>query len=132
MKSIEHVEINRTGIKRDDSLSIKHVDGKYGVSSFIDKSNAALNFDDLSLSFPKGGYSRFSAYSKAQLIESQIVLLHAFVFSHDKLELAIKEAKSKSTLDELKSNIFIIRKILMSLTNYIDSYDEMLKEYKEV
>ncbi len=138
MKSIENVEI-----KREDSLTIKHIDGDYCVSNFIDKSNGALTFDNLTLKFPRDKYSSYSLFEhsnylslsaipKALLIEFQIVLLHAFVYSHDKLEKAIEKAQSKDYLDELKNKIIIIRKILMSLTNYIDSYEEMLQEYKEI
>lgn len=77
-------------------------------------------------------FKEYSSYSKQQLEYIQKILLFAFVYASDQLDEAIKNSASKEDLDELKRHVTKTRKHLRYITNYIDSYEELLKEYKDV
>ncbi|MCL5127306.1 hypothetical protein [Algibacter sp. L4_22] len=75
---------------------------------------------------------KYTEFSKQQLLGIQNILLQAYVFSHDKLEEAIEDNDSKKNLEELKEKILVIRTHLKYITKYIDDYDEMKNEFKDV
>jgi phosphomevalonate kinase len=77
-------------------------------------------------------YQQYTAFSKEDLKEIQLIMLNAYVFVNDKLDEAVANSESKEKLDEIRTRIKVLRKHLRYITNYIDSYDEMLEDYKEV
>ena len=74
----------------------------------------------------------YSEYSKKQLENFQKIILQSYVFLHDKLEEAIKKSESKSTLEEIKGKLLHVRDQLRHITKYIDSYDDILEDYKDI
>ena len=72
------------------------------------------------------------SYSKDELIKFQNILLKAYVYSTDLLDDAIKNSESKDLLDEIKRKVIATRKLLRNIVKYIDSYEELLENYKDV
>jgi len=81
---------------------------------------------------PKQTYLTYSKFSKPELKELQYILLNAYVFCYDTLHTAIEKSASKNDMDNLKEAIKGVRLNLRYLTNYIEDYDEMMEEYKDV
>lgn len=73
-----------------------------------------------------------SSCSKDELIKFQNILLKAYVYSTDLLDDAIKNSESKNVLDENKRKVIATRKLLRNIVKYIDSYEELLENYKDV
>ncbi|QNM84591.1 hypothetical protein H9W90_10320 [Polaribacter pectinis] len=77
------------------------------------------------------GYSRYEHFKKEKLLIFQNILLNAYVFSHDKLEMAVNNSESIDTLKILKERTLLIRAYLRDVTTFIDCYPEKLEEFKE-
>jgi hypothetical protein len=76
-------------------------------------------------------YFKYEHFKKEELLKFQNILLCAYVFSHDKLELAVNNSKAIDTLKILRDHVFVIRSYLRDITTYIDSYPKKLEEFKE-
>lgn len=76
-------------------------------------------------------FKHYDSYSKHELVSIQFVMLKAYVFLNDQLDEAIVNLASKKLLDEIKSKVVITRKHLRFISNYIDSFEEMLEGYKD-
>lgn len=77
-------------------------------------------------------FKHYNSFSKSKMEEFQNVLLKAYVFQNDLMDKAIEEARSRNKLESIKEIILVIRKHLRYIAEYVDSYDEILDEYKEV
>lgn len=80
----------------------------------------------------EGEFKEYSEYSKEQFEKFQKIMLQAYVSLHDELEEAINNSDSKSNLDVIKKNLLDIREQLRIITKYIDSYGDLLEEYKGI
>lgn len=121
MKTIEEINNKAYGI-----LDIEHIEGSITINS------SNLSYYKEKININHGDWKSYSTFSKEELTVFQIILLNAYVFLNDEMEEAIKGSKSKQLLDKLKGNILSTRNHLRSITNYIDSYEDLLKEYEEI
>lgn len=117
MKLIKEIILHNKAV-----LQINHISGVMRI--WIDSRN--------SISLNDSGIKSYREYSKSELIKIQYILLNSYVFSYDLLDDLIKNSESKKTLNDKKELVQVIRKELRDITSYIDSYEEMLTEFKDV
>ena len=122
MKTIKNVTYNTS-----DELEICHIN----VTLFILNDEEDNKYKGLMLQ-SDSNYKLYDSYSKDELTKFQNILLMAYVFLNDQLDDAIKNSESKKLLDEIKSKVIITRKHLRFITNHIDSYENILKDYKDI
>jgi len=106
-------------------IMIKHksLDFVYGIKEghrYFNNLNMASTFYHL------------SHYSKNKLIEVQSILLKAYVYCHDELDEGIEKSVSIEDLKVTKENILGVRQALKEITKYLQSYDSLLTEFKEI
>ncbi len=99
----------------------------YGENSWTEIINDPKKCIDAECSF-RG----FEEYTKAELEKFQKIILFAYVFLNDDLEEAISKTESKYTLNEKKEFILDLRKDLHAITHYIDSYEKILDEFRNI
>lgn len=92
------------------------------------------NYKGISYSTAKNAdsFRHYETLSKTELLRIQYILLNAYVFACDVLDESIENSESKETLDKYKNLVLVIRKHLRYMTTYIDAYEELVNEYKNV
>ena len=113
-------------------IEIHHIDGFLRIEDSENNNYKGLKSYPSISQKDKESFNHYDSYSKDELIKFQNVLLKAYVFLNDQLDDVIANSGSKKLLDEIKGTVIIIRKHLRFITNYIDSYQELLKNYKEI
>ncbi len=114
----------------NNELEIHHIDGFLRIENTENNNYKGIKIYNSKTD--EASFMLYDLYSKAELISFQYVLLKAYVFLHDQLDNAITNSESKLQLDEIKNKVIISRKHLKYITNYIDSYPEILNEYKDI
>jgi hypothetical protein len=126
MKNIKRVEI---GILNGlNVLIISLTDGFLILNNPYTKQRVNNICTDYSV---KKFYS-YDHFKNEELLKFQNILLSAYVYSHDKLEMAVNHLEAIDTLKKIKKNVLLIRSYLRDITTYIDNiYPENSKEFKE-
>ncbi|WP_163380125.1 hypothetical protein [Cyclobacterium sp. SYSU L10401] len=147
MNSILEVNLNRfrcSGWSTDtDYVEIKHSNGflyfgrgqrsNYYNKILSSKNHLSSNIDDKEkMRVISDSFKKFEEYSKNELEEFQRVNLFAYVYSHILIDTAISESKSKIELEVLKEKLTEIRRQLKDITIYIDDYENLLNNFKQV
>lgn len=118
--------INRVYLRDDNKLMIHYLE-KY---EWFDVSNDY--FGCVVYRVGTSGPEPLTDFSKEQLTEYQNVILNAYIYQYDLLDEGIQNNLSKKELDGHKFTLLTLRKLLRMYTNYINSYDEILKEYENL
>lgn len=128
MKTIKNVIVTS-----GNELEIHHIEGFLRIENHSSNSNyKSIKLYTLKIQLDIAKYKPYSSFSKDELIGFQNILLKAYVFVNDQLEDAINKSESKKRLDEIKTIIIATRTHLRFITKYIDSYEDVLKEYKDI
>lgn len=126
MKTIKEVDVE------DSHLIIKHENGYLQFYPYHDYKRIKSSNRNSIFVKESSVLKRNSSYSKDELIKFQNILLKAYVYSNDLLDGAIEKSESKDLLDEYKEKVIATRKTLRNIVKYIDSYDELLENYKDI
>lgn len=127
MKTIKNVIYDK-----GKEIEIDHIDGFLRIEDSENNNYKGLKSYTSISQKDKENFNHYDSYSKDELIKFQNVLLKAYVFLNDQLDDAIENSESKKVLDEIKGKVIITRKHLRFITNHIDTYEELLKNYKEI
>jgi hypothetical protein len=118
--------ISKVFLRDDNKILISSINGEFWFDLNLE------TYGHVVYRRRSSGPESLSKFSKEELLKYQYILLNAYVYLHDTLEKGIVNNVSKNDLDNYKTMIFTIRKILMIYTNYIDEYDELVKNYKDI
>ena len=76
----------------------------------------------------KFDFKRYNSFEKSEILKIREILLNAYVFSHDKLDDAVKEELCIDQLFKLKKLVLAVRTHLRYVSKYLIEYEEMKKE----
>lgn len=119
--------IKEVFLRDDNKLGIVYLDDLY---LWLDTNSNTFGF--IVYRIRTSGPESMSAFSKEELLDYQYIILNAYMYSYDLLENGIEKNLSKKDLENYKSIVMILRKVLRKYTDYINQYDELLKEFKDV
>lgn len=119
--------IKKVFLRDDNKLGIVYLDDLY---LWLDTNSNTFGF--IVYRIGTSGPESMSAFSKEELLDYQYIILNAYMYSYDLLENGIEKNLSKKDLENYKSIVMILRKVLRKYTDYINQYDELLKEFKDV
>lgn len=78
--------------------------------------------------FDNYNFKQYPFFSKKELVNYQIIILSAYFFQSDKLD---EGKKNENSIESIKNELELlvqIRMHLRSISEYIDSYEELLGE----
>jgi len=127
MKSIKNVIIDES-----NELEIYHNEGYLRIENTEAENYKGIKIYSVKDKIDSLTFKQYSSFSKENLIEFQNILLKAYVFIHDMLDESICKSESKDVLDVIRDTTLVVRKHLRYVTNYIDLYDDILKEFKDI
>jgi hypothetical protein len=127
MKTIKNVIVTL-----GNELEIHHKEGFLRIENSPGSRYKSIKLYTSKTQLEKARFNPYSSFSKDELIGFQNILLKAYFFVDDQLEDAINKSESKKLLDEIKIIIIATRIHLRFITKYVDSYEDVLKEYKDI
>ncbi len=77
-------------------------------------------------------HDNYNEFSKGELTEYRVLMFEGYLWLHDKLEKELDNDAAKSELEEIRYSLRLLRKHMKSITDYINNYDEMKKEFKDL
>ncbi|MDN3620430.1 hypothetical protein QWY81_13265 [Polaribacter undariae] len=115
-----------------NELEIRHINGYLGIQNTKTSYYKAIKIGETKIELNNKKYKHYNSFSKNELIMIQNILLLAYVFLNDQIDEVIKNSESMELLEEIKCKIISLRKHLRFITNNIENYEELLKEYKDI
>jgi len=123
------------GVQYDDSVNqiqIHHLVGYLEINNKVGDNYKNLSSYPTLLRVNDGKFKEYSSFSKKDLIYYQNMILNSYFFLYDKMEDAVTKSESKTHLGEIKEQIITVRKHLRYITDYINSYEDILSDYKNI
>ena len=114
--------IDKISTEGDLDVDHKNMTFSYGMLDDSDYNKLKIN----------NGFEELSSYPKDKLEQVQTILLQAYVYCHDELDDGIEKSISIENLEVRKRNVLKVRQVLRIITKYIESYDSLLTEFKEI
>ncbi|WP_282125620.1 hypothetical protein [Marinifilum flexuosum] len=144
IQEVNYKKLSRSGYANQKYIEIEFVDGylRFGYndktsvrSNTIDEGDEILreNYSsDSQMNNAVDRFKKYEEYSKSELEGFQRIILFAYVYLNDSLNEAIDKSESKIVLDGIKEKVIDMRKQLGLITNYIDSYEDMLDNFRDI